>query len=198
MRVSLSEYGCIKAQRKFDEVKSLYSSDMTSVYSGGLVYEFTEEGSKYGLVKMDGDHVNELDDFAALKSALAGTPAPSGDGGYKSSGSASECPSKSNTWNVTISADELPSVPSGVDLFMKSGAGNGPGLTGPGSQSAGSKTGSVAPAESGAVQSSAPAGQSATPSKGAAPSTHIGESSMAPLACGLVLLVSTIFGASLI
>ena len=55
---------------------------MTGVYSGGLVYEYSEEGSKYGLVTIDGDDVTEGDDFTALKTAFAGTTNPSGDGGY--------------------------------------------------------------------------------------------------------------------
>lgn len=55
----LSEYGCNTNTRKFEEVKSLYGTDMTGVYSGGLVYEYSEEGSKYGLVKINGNNVEE-------------------------------------------------------------------------------------------------------------------------------------------
>ncbi|KAI7558038.1 1,3-beta-glucanosyltransferase, partial [Hortaea werneckii] len=36
----LSEYGCITNKRQFNEVSALYSDKMTSVYSGGLVYEY--------------------------------------------------------------------------------------------------------------------------------------------------------------
>ncbi|KAF2000941.1 glycoside hydrolase family 72 protein [Amniculicola lignicola CBS 123094] len=193
----LSEYGCNKNTRKFEEVASLYSTDMTGVYSGGLVYEYSEEGSKYGLVTIDGDSVTEGADFTALKTALAGTKDPSGDGGYKSDGSASACPTKSSTWNVTIAADELPAFPSGADEYLKNGAGTGPGLKGAGSQSSGSKTTQLADAASGAVTSGASAGSS-TSSKGAAPSMHMGEFSMGPLVCGIIVLASTIFGATLI
>lgn len=194
----LSEYGCNTNTRKFEEVKSLYGTDMTGVYSGGLVYEYSEEGSKYGIVTIKGNNVEEGADYSALKSALSGTQAPNGDGGYKSSGKASTCPSKSSTWNVTISADELPAVPSGASDFFKNGAGAGPGLSGSGSQTSGSKTTTLASAAAGAVSSGAGTGASPLASKGAGSSIHSTEFSLTPLVCGMVILASTIFGASLI
>jgi 1,3-beta-glucanosyltransferase GAS5 len=180
-------------------VKSLYSDQMTGVYSGGLVYEYSEEGSKYGLVKINGNSVSELDDFTALKNAFAGTKAPSGDGGYKQNGSPSQCPSKSSTWNVTISADQLPAVPSGCDDFFTKGkgAGKGPGLAGKGSQTSGSKETTLASAGAGAVTNGAAAGN-AQGSKAAAASLHMEPFSFAPLVCGMVVVVSTLFGSSLI
>ena len=48
--VFLSEYGCnTPYPRVFDEVTALYGPEMT-VMSGGLVYEFTQETSNFGLV----------------------------------------------------------------------------------------------------------------------------------------------------
>jgi hypothetical protein len=170
---------------------------MTGVYSGGLVYEYSEEGSKFGLVTINGDNIVEKDDYSALKSALSGTKSPSGDGGYKTSGSASQCPSESSTWNVTIAANELPAVPDGSDDLFKNGAGDGPGLKGAGSQTSGTKETTLASGAAGAITSgagtAAPSG-----SKGAASSVHMGEFSMAPLVCGMVVIVSTLFGGSLI
>jgi hypothetical protein len=118
---------------------------MTSVYSGGLVYEYSEEGSKYGLVTINSDGtITEGPDYAALQTALAGTSDPSGDGGYNSTGGASGCPAKSSSWNVT--GDSLPAIPSAAAAMMKSGAGKGFGLTGTGSQNAGgTSTGTAAP-----------------------------------------------------
>jgi hypothetical protein len=196
---SLSEYGCIKGTRKFEEVKSLYSTDMTGVYSGGLVYEYSEEGTKYGLVTIstDGKSVDEGSDFAALKSAFAGTSAPTGDGGYRSTGSASECPSKSSTWNVTISSDQLPKFPDDASDYLKNGAGDGVGLKGAGSQSSGSKSTDLASAASGAVTSGAAAAAAAS-STGAASTIRPGEFSFAPLVCGMVVLVSSLFGGALL
>lgn len=194
-RFSLSEYGCNTNSRKFEEVKSLYSTDMTSVYSGGLVYEYSEEGTKYGLVTIKDDSVTEGADFAALKSALAGTAAPSGDGGYQSNLAASECPSESKTWNVTIASDQLPAFPGGASDYLSKGAGIGAGLKGAGSQTSGSKTTSLASAAAGAVTSGAAASASKT---GAASTLRPGEFSFAPVVCGLIVLVSSLFGGALV
>jgi hypothetical protein len=193
--IFLSEFGCNKNTREFNEVASLYGSDMTSVYSGGLVYEYSQEDSNYGLVNINGNSVSERTDFTTLKNAFAKTPAPSGDGGYKSSGSASECPSKSSTWNVTISADQLPSFPSGADELLKKGAGTGPGLSGSGSQDAGPATTSLAGEADGAVTSG---GAAPSSSKGAAASLRPGEFALAPLVCGAVVLISAMLGGALV
>ncbi|KAF1849385.1 glycoside hydrolase family 72 protein [Cucurbitaria berberidis CBS 394.84] len=198
--IFLSEYGCNKNARKFEAVKSLYGTDMTGVYSGGLVYEYSQEESNYGLVELKGNTVTERSDFGALKSAFAGTKNPSGDGGYKSNGQASKCPSESKTWNVTLAADKLPSVPEGADELFKKGAGAGPGLKGDGSQSAGSKSTNLANAADGAVTSGSTTGGGAksSSSKGAAASLRAGEFSMAPYVCGAIVLVSSLFGGALI
>lgn len=48
----MSEYGCNQPPgqpRPFNEVKSIYGNDMTAL-SGGLVYEYSQEPSDYGLV----------------------------------------------------------------------------------------------------------------------------------------------------
>ena len=99
---------------------------MTSVYSGGLVYEYTEEVNKFGLVKVQGNDVKELPDFAAFKSALAKTPAPSDDGGYKLDGKPSDCPAKSEIWLVRNNS--IPIMPSEAEKYFKNGAGPGVGI----------------------------------------------------------------------
>lgn len=153
--IFLSEYGCNTNTRQFQEVISLYGKDMTPVYSGGLVYEYSEEGSKYGLVKIDGDTVTETPDFVALKSAFSKTSNPSGDGGYNSEGGANDCPTKSSNWNVAD--DALPAIPTAAAAYMKKGAGKGAGLTGPGSQNAGETSPGTATKGSGAVSATAKA-----------------------------------------
>lgn len=183
-------------------MKSIYSTDMSPVYSGGLVYEYSMEESKYGLVKINGNNVEELDDFTTLKNAYSNATNPSGDGGYKSSGSASKCPTDSNSWNVTMKDDQLPAFPSGASDFLKNGAGDGPGLKGSGSQSAGSAETEVADAGAGAVTSGAAGGSTASssssPSTGAAATLRPSEFSLAPLAMGAVVLVSSLFGGLLV
>jgi hypothetical protein len=200
--IFLSEYGCNKGTRKFEEVKSLYSTDMTGVYSGGLVYEYSQEDSNYGLVEINGDSVTERDDFKALKEAFSSTKNPTGDGGYKSNGQASTCPDQSKTWDVTMKSDELPAVPSGANDLFKKGAGDGPGLSGSGSQQSGSSETNLAGAGDGAVTSggvvpSSTGGASASGSAGAAASIRP-EFSFAPLVCGAVVLASSLFGGALI
>lgn len=153
--IFLSEYGCNTNTRLFQEVISLYSKDMTPVYSGGLVYEYSEEGSKYGLVKIDGNTVTETPDFVALKSAFSKTSNPSGDGGYNAEGGANDCPTKSSNWNVAD--DSLPAIPTAAAAYMKKGAGKGAGLSGPGSQNAGETSPGTATKGSGAVTATAKA-----------------------------------------
>jgi hypothetical protein len=53
--VFFSEYGCNDPQpRHFDEVTTLYGPKMTTL-SGGLVYEWSQEPSDYGLIQVNGD-----------------------------------------------------------------------------------------------------------------------------------------------
>ncbi len=188
---SLSEYGCNTNKREFQEVASLYSSDMTGVYSGGLVYEYAEEGSKYGLVKINGNSVTELDDFNALKTAYAGTPNPQGDGGYNPNGAASKCPTKSSTFNVD--SDSLPAIPEPAKKYMAQGAGTGLGLTGSGSQNAGTASSGTATAGSGAVTAT-----SSSTKKGAAGALRAPDFSITPVICGLVVVASSLLGATLL
>ncbi|KAK5085569.1 Glycolipid anchored surface protein 4 precursor [Lithohypha guttulata] len=59
--IFFSEYGCNQVQpRTFTEVGSIYSAPMTNIFSGGLVYEYSEEPNNYGLVTINGDNSIEL------------------------------------------------------------------------------------------------------------------------------------------
>lgn len=52
--VFFSEYGCNEVQpRIFTEVEALYSKEMSQSFSGGLIYEYTQEDNDYGLVKLN-------------------------------------------------------------------------------------------------------------------------------------------------
>ncbi|THZ32440.1 beta-glucanosyltransferase [Aureobasidium pullulans] len=203
----LSEYGCNKGTRKFEEVSALYNSEMTGVYSGGLVYEYSEEGSDYGLVQISGDSVTPNDDFTYLQAAFSNNTAPSGDGGYKSSGTASTCPPASETWDTgDFTGEDLPAIPSDATKYMTSGAGKGPGLSGGGSQDAGSDTVSTASAGSGSATRTASgasstgtgSASSSSTATGAASRVSMGELSFAPLVMTGLVALSTLLGATLL
>lgn len=146
--IFLSEFGCITNTREWGEIASLYSTNMTSVYSGGLVYEYTVEPNGYGIVEVGDDgKITPNADFQRLKRAYEATDNPTGDGGYKQSGSASECPSESEDWEVEGTG--LPAMPTGASKYMSEGAGTGPGLDGDGSHFAGEPSEATATAGSG-------------------------------------------------
>lgn len=69
--VFFSEYGCNEVTpRVFGEIEAVYSDQMTGVFSGGLIYEYTQEDNKYGLVELDGDDAQLLEDFDNLQTQL--------------------------------------------------------------------------------------------------------------------------------
>lgn len=198
--IFLSEYGCNTNKRDFGEVTALYSTEMTGVYSGGLVYEYSMEPNKYGLVEISSDSVSELDDFTALMNAFKNTPNPSGDGGYNQTGGASGCPAY-NPPNWDVQDDSLPAIPQGALKFMTDGAGSGPGLSGPGSQNAGGESTGTATAGSGEPTRSGTTGSSSSgtsTSSSLAVAMQTPAMALAPLVCGAVVVLSTLFGATLL
>ncbi|KEF57409.1 1,3-beta-glucanosyltransferase gel1 [Exophiala aquamarina CBS 119918] len=196
--IFLSEYGCNTNTRDFGEVESLYSTDMTGVYSGGLVYEYSQEPSNYGLVDLSGSTPEELPDFQALADQFAKTPNPQGDGGYSSTQAVSDCPTFSDP-NWQVEGNSLPAIPDGAKKYMTSadGAGAGPGLSGPGSQNAGGESTGTATAGSGAATRTGDSSSSSNTSN-AASALIAPEWSLAPLVCGAITVFSMLFGASLL
>jgi hypothetical protein len=70
--VFFSEYGCnTPMPRYWNETQAIYGSEMTPVFSGGIVYEYTEEENNYGLVNVSGDNLQILGDYNRLKAQLA-------------------------------------------------------------------------------------------------------------------------------
>lgn len=188
--IFLSEYGCITNRRDWGEVASLYSTNMTGVYSGGLAYEYTVEPNGYGLVEISSDgEIEPNEDFERLKKAFEATDNPTGDGGYKSSGTASECPSESEDWEVSTTV--LPAMPANAEKYMEEGAGTGPGLDGDGSHFAGEPSESTASAGSGSpTRSASPSGSGS--STGAAGSLDV------PIKMMGVVSAGVLFGAALL
>ncbi|KAK8139562.1 hypothetical protein PG984_000685 [Apiospora sp. TS-2023a] len=147
--IFLSEWGCITNGRNFEEMSALMDKEMTGVYSGGLLYEYTKEGNGYGIVDAKSKDVTGPD-FTKFKDALKKYPTPTGDGGAASTTHSSKCPPKDDDW--LVENDSLPAIPDAAKKYMKDGAGTGPGLKGSGSQNSGStSTGTAAPG-SGSVE----------------------------------------------
>jgi hypothetical protein len=88
------------------------NAEMTSVYSGGLMYEYSQEANDFGIVQISGSSVSELPEFAAFASALSANPAPTGDGGFTSTTAAASCPTKDANWLVDSTL--LPAIPDGA------------------------------------------------------------------------------------
>jgi len=164
----MSEFGCITNGRNFTEIAALYSTNMTSVFSGGLVYEYSEEGNGFGLVTISGTSVVTATDFPSLASAYSAATNPTGLGGATTTSAVTTCPTESSEWEV--SGDSLPAIPVKALAYDKTGAGTGPGLSGAGSQEAGdaeNESSGTATAGSGTVTETASSSSKAT-SKGAA------------------------------
>lgn len=88
------------------------SSKMTSVYSGGLMYEYALEENGFGIAKIPSpkaSNVEEQDGFDKLAKALAENPAPQGDGGFVYPSHSVPCPTKDDEWLVDTSL--LPAIP---------------------------------------------------------------------------------------
>lgn len=189
--IFLSEYGCITNRRDWGEVAALYSTNMTGVYSGGLAYEYTVEPNGYGLVQVASDgKIKPNADFERLKKAFTATNNPNGNGGFKSTGSASKCPPQSKDWEVSSNA--LPAMPAKAGKYMDDGAGPAVGLSGDGSHFAGEPSKSTATAGSGAPTRSA----SSSGSSGAAQGTASGME--VPLKMMGVAGAGVLFGAALL
>ncbi|GME89843.1 hypothetical protein B5S28_g160 [[Candida] boidinii] len=123
--IFLSEFGCNKVpgSRPFTEISSIYSLQMSSVFSGGLVYEYSQEEADYGLVNItSSNNVTILQDFTNLKGEYEKTPNPSGDGGYSSYDPPSQCPT---SWNFSIT---VPDTPKKALTYFDNGAGEGWGF----------------------------------------------------------------------
>ncbi|KAK4122966.1 glycoside hydrolase family 72 protein [Parathielavia appendiculata] len=71
--IFFSEFGCNEVKpRIFQEVGTIYGSEMTGIFSGGVVYEYTQEPNDFGLVDMHDDGSADLmPDFLSLKEQYA-------------------------------------------------------------------------------------------------------------------------------
>ncbi|KAK4122379.1 glycoside hydrolase family 72 protein [Parathielavia appendiculata] len=190
--IFLSEYGCLTNGRDFGEVAALMGDKMTSVYSGGLMYEYALEENGYGIVKIpspEASTVQEQDGFAKFASALKANPAPTGNGGFTSTTHSVACPTKDANWLVDSTL--LPAIPDGAKKLMSDGAGSGPGLKGAGSQNAadGTSTGDATPGSGSAT---------VTPSGSESGEKNVGSVDRAPFVVAGLVAVLTLTGTLLL
>jgi hypothetical protein len=139
--VFFSEYGCNLVAgnngRPFTEVATLYGSQMTGVFSGGLVYEYSEEPNDYGLVEIDSSGgVSALPDFYNLQKQYASVKIDTSASGTSKT-SAPSCPGNSTTFPGVWEAGILPVQPAGAADYFKNGAGKPLGNGGTSTQQAG-------------------------------------------------------------
>ncbi|KAF4617024.1 hypothetical protein G7Y89_g15123 [Cudoniella acicularis] len=103
-----AEYGCNTpkggaAARPFTEVAALYGSEMTPVFSGGIVFEYFEETNDYGLVSVSGSSVSTLADYNALSTQLASvSPSATQMASYTPTNTVGQaCPPVASNWNAS-------------------------------------------------------------------------------------------------
>lgn len=132
--IFLSEFGCITNRRDWNEIEALMGENMTAVYSGGLAYEFTIEPNGYGIVELGDNGAEPNEDFDRLAAQFAAHPAPTGLAGAKTEDEAVhlDCPAESEDW--PLDTNNLPEIPEEAEELIQGGAGEAPGLDGPGSQ----------------------------------------------------------------
>jgi hypothetical protein len=195
--IFLSEFGCITNKRTWGEIGALYSDKMTSVYSGGLVYEYTVEPNGYGLVEVgSGGKIQPNDDFDRLKAAYKKTPVPASDGGFRSTTKASQCPPADDQWEV--SGTGIPDTPEPAMKLMQKGAGTGPGLSGEGSQWAGTGSKTTPSSDGGFPASTNAPGNAQQDQSGQQNQQGAGAANAAPMQFVGMMLVSVFFGLTLI
>ncbi|KII93364.1 carbohydrate-binding module family 43 protein [Plicaturopsis crispa FD-325 SS-3] len=111
-----SEFGCVTAgtPRPWTDVGSLFSSQMTDVWSGGLAFSYFPAESpqgEFGMVTIsaDGSTVTTAQDFANLKAAYA-SASPANSPSSSSAGNTNypACPSANSTF---VASSTIPPTP---------------------------------------------------------------------------------------
>ncbi|KAL8685629.1 MAG: hypothetical protein Q9218_007643 [Villophora microphyllina] len=114
----IAAYGCSQAlNRDFSEIKVIYGEQMSPVWSGGVIYEYFEQGPEpgYGLVSVSGNDVSTRSNFADVSTSMA-TISPS------STTSASYSPSNTNA--ATCPSGAATSLPPNPKLALVSPTSN--------------------------------------------------------------------------
>jgi len=112
--VFFAEYGCNTQGgaegRDFEDTRALFSDEMTSVFSGGLVYMYHQEDNDYGVVEYKNNKPQKMDNFFELKKAHAEVdPKGVDEDDYDQEAEREECPELSQFWRANA---RLPPTPS--------------------------------------------------------------------------------------
>ncbi|RUS13419.1 Glucanosyltransferase-domain-containing protein [Endogone sp. FLAS-F59071] len=111
--VILSEYGCnLVTPRTFPEVAAIYGPEMTNVWSGGIVYEWTEEANNYGLVQITTNGTATiLPDYTNFQKAIAAVnPQGVQMNQFSSSRQSQQCPPMGPAWAASTTLPPTPSA----------------------------------------------------------------------------------------
>jgi hypothetical protein len=123
--VFFSEYGCNEVQpRYFTEVEALYGQEMTQSFSGGLVYEYTQEENDYGLVQInDNSTVTLLVDYDNLMAQYKKLDMSriQASNTTQTSAKAPKCDSSLITNSTFTDSFDLPKRPSKVQKMIDNG-----------------------------------------------------------------------------
>ena len=112
--VFFAEYGCNipngAAGRIWEETTALYSSNMTGVISGGIVYMYFQEANDYGLVKVSNGAASTMKDYDTLKTKIAAVnPSSTSQDAYNPTNSPAACPDTGSNW--AVKGGSLPPTP---------------------------------------------------------------------------------------
>ena len=123
--IFFSEYGCNQVTpRVFTEVPVLYSPSMTSTFSGGLIYEYSEEPNNYGVVNLnDNGTVSILPDYNTLRKQYNSLNVAALE---KANGTATSLTPPTCAINLLAGTNfttsfNLPARPDGVDALIQNG-----------------------------------------------------------------------------
>ncbi|RDW75080.1 putative beta (1-3) glucanosyltransferase [Coleophoma cylindrospora] len=126
--VFFSEYGCNDPYpRIFTEVPVIYGPLMSPVLSGGLVYEFSQEASNYGLVNISSDGSAQIrSDYTTLQAQFntLNSTALQGVKATNTSVVPPTCTSTLITESGFAHNFTLPAVPSGAQSLIDNGIAN--------------------------------------------------------------------------
>ncbi|GEQ69863.1 hypothetical protein JCM33374_g3538 [Metschnikowia sp. JCM 33374] len=109
--VFFSEYGCnTERPRKFTEIGTLFSNEMTDVWSGGIVYMYYEEENNYGLVSASGSSVSTLADYSYYSqemNSISPTLAQRSSAASSSTQTLA-CPAAASAWKASANLPPTP------------------------------------------------------------------------------------------